>query len=603
MNDDYFGMLGLSRDDHGDADAFSLAVDRLTFKSSDSHAIPTSGVTVIVGGNSTGKSTILREIRQSLGSQNESIGGELKVLDSVTTERSGSASDAIAWFATRASGVNTMYGGFERNELGGSIPLPLSAIRDAFSNPHSKSQALHYASKWVTLLATPRERAGATAPVARRSDFGDIPIQPVHHFQDSRALVDELNQALLYIFGQEVTLDTQSANIGFRFGRTTVPAPPIDDISIEYRENLTALPWLEEQGDGFVSAMGLLMPLITNWVPIVLIDEPEAFLHPPQAYRLGKMIMLLTKTRRGQVVVATHDQNFLAGILSASTEENSATVLRLDRVDNVTRGHQVRPDDIKEVWSKPQLRFSNVLDGVFHDAVVVAENDRDCLFYESAVDGSCPDSGLRLMYTPCYGKNGAPEIIKILRSASIPTVVVLDLDALREKTLIKKLVAELNQSWSDDIDRLFDIATAEFRTPRRPRKVREVEALITEALGGDGEATYTSDMRKNVASALSLDDPWQMVKAFGIDAFRAENQQAHELLDVLASKGIVLVKVGELEGFGRGVKAAKGSAWVPTALEQGAHRDRDAIEMASAIMSSVAMMQSSQAYEGAPVSS
>jgi predicted ATPase len=590
---DFLNRLGLDTAGEGNADSFWLAIDRLQFKSSESHELPTSGVTVIVGGNSVGKSTTLREIRACLESQELSNSFGRVILESVTTVRSGSVNDATAWFAARSSDINTTYNYFERAESLEKIQLPIATIQQVFGDPASKSQALHFAAKWVTSLATPRERAGATLPVSRRNDFGDVPIQPVHQFQDSRALVDELNGALNYIFAEEITLDTQSASIGFRYGRTTVTAPPVDDISVEYRKDLVSLPWLESQGDGFVSATGLLMPLVTNWVPIVLIDEPEAFLHPPQAFRLGKTIMQLTRTRRGQVIVATHDQNFLAGILSASTDENPATILRLDRVENRTRGHQVQPSDIREVWSKPQLRFSNVLDGVFHDAVIVAEHDRDCLFYEAAMDGAFPESRQRLMFTPCYGKNGAAEIVKILRSASVPVVVVLDLDALREKALLKRIFSELGQDWSDEINRLFDTATAEFRMPRKPRKVREVEALLADALGDDSDAVYTNEMKRAVGSALSLDDPWQPVKTYGISAFRAENQKANDLLAALAAAGIVLVRVGELEGYGRAVHTAKGSSWVPAALEQNAHLGSEAVELAKDILKSVGAVQSS----------
>jgi hypothetical protein len=65
----------------------------------------------------------------------------------------------------------------------------------------------------------------------------------------------------------------------------TVPPPS--------RANLDAvlsLPLLHEQGDGVRSFVGLLHSLAR--LPLVLIDEPEAFLHPPHARLLGRVLII-----------------------------------------------------------------------------------------------------------------------------------------------------------------------------------------------------------------------------------------------------------------------------------------------------------------------
>lgn len=55
----------------------------------------------------------------------------------------------------------------------------------------------------------------------------------------------------------------------------------------EYYNQVTKLPKLQEQGDGMRSFASILLDTFTSEHSITLIDEPEAFLHPPQARLLG----------------------------------------------------------------------------------------------------------------------------------------------------------------------------------------------------------------------------------------------------------------------------------------------------------------------------
>lgn len=72
-----------------------------------------------------------------------------------------------------------------------------------------------------------------------------------------------------------------------------------------YLTALRALPLLEQQGDGMRSYMGLLLHILGGAHQITLIDEPEAFLHPPQARLLGRTLANRSVGRQ-QVFLATH---------------------------------------------------------------------------------------------------------------------------------------------------------------------------------------------------------------------------------------------------------------------------------------------------------
>jgi hypothetical protein len=61
-----------------------------------------------------------------------------------------------------------------------------------------------------------------------------------------------------------------------------MPPPPTP----EYLQEIMALPQVQEQGDDVKSFVGMLLAITATEYPLLLIDEPETFLHPPQAYLL-----------------------------------------------------------------------------------------------------------------------------------------------------------------------------------------------------------------------------------------------------------------------------------------------------------------------------
>ena len=54
---------------------------------------------------------------------------------------------------------------------------------------------------------------------------------------------------------------------------------------------------------------------------VLLIDEPEAFLHPPQARRLAAALARTAKSLGRQVILATHSTDIIQGALSCAGKE------------------------------------------------------------------------------------------------------------------------------------------------------------------------------------------------------------------------------------------------------------------------------------------
>jgi hypothetical protein len=105
----------------------------------------------------------------------------------------------------------------------------------------------------------------------------------------------------LYFF-VDVTAMTQ-----FRI-RMAADAPEgVDELSFgpEAREFSAIAPVLTELGDGVQAFVGLISAVLGLPGNLLLVDEPEAFLHPVLARRLGSNLTELANHHSGNLVVAT----------------------------------------------------------------------------------------------------------------------------------------------------------------------------------------------------------------------------------------------------------------------------------------------------------
>jgi hypothetical protein len=547
----------------GNPRSFSLRIGSITVQGGAPVPLATAGVSIIVGGNNAGKSTLLRQMYGSItGPWQAKVVDQPYLLMTQKILLEGSRADAHAWFASDSYAIDDGY-------MRRGVKVSLSQLDLAYQVSPT-AHLMNFAAS-MTLAPNARTRFDAIRAVKRRGDISDPPHLDLHYLEEETDLFRSLNSYTKEIFGTGITLDWMSGNLILRFGESTV-TPDFEDLR-PYRKDMARLPSVESQGDGIGSTLGLLVPLIAGRNEISFVDEPEAFLHPPQAFKLGRIVAEITAAQQSQLIVATHDRNFVAGVLSSQNVERS--VIRLDRSGNSTTAHRVDPAQLNKAWASPLLRHSNVLDGLFHRAVVIAEGERDCLFYAAALEEAAPlPDGLLpndVLLLSSHGKGGATEIASILTAARVPVLAALDIDALKEKSTLKALVQALAGTWTAEIDSDFDKATNEFRRPRQATTNGSVQMAITGVLNADPGALYSGSTRQAVARALAVDDPWAEVKRYGTDGFRADRPAADRLLAGLRLQGVVLVPVGELERFAPSLGVRKGPEWLPAALAANAH--------------------------------
>ncbi|MEV6116693.1 AAA family ATPase [Streptomyces sp. NPDC052109] len=323
----------------------------------------------------------------------------------------GKEEDAIAWLE-ETSHVNRYVPNptFSRHVAGN---VNLFEVSQCLAGAAS-GMGLNSLTSFVLFYGDPWHRINFVNPVEMRNTLEEHPTHPVHALQDQHELFEELSDLSMRVFKSPLTLDLLSKMLNIRVGAPSVEAPPFDKVTLEYRNAISVLPRLDSQGDGMRSFIGLMLPLITATYQVVMIDEPEAFLHPPQATQLGRVLGQLAKEMSMQVVLATHDKNLLAGLLQSDAD---ISIVRLDRSpSNVTTAHQLSVANLRRIWADPVLRHTNVLDGLFHKLTVLAEGDRDCTFYSAALEfldtqQELPVPPSEILFVPSGGKGGLPVLI------------------------------------------------------------------------------------------------------------------------------------------------------------------------------------------------
>lgn len=161
----------------------------------------------------------------------------------------------------------------------------------------------------------------------------------------SEVLAQKLSDYFRQAFGVDLVVNrNEMQTIPLHIGQAPVKSAYTLDKQDDYYNQVAALPKLQEQGDGMRSFASILLDTFTSEHTITLIDEPEAFLHPPQARLIGKMLAKNNPDMR-QLFISTHSEDFLQGILDADKE--NVTVIRINRENNINRMSILKNDEIK----------------------------------------------------------------------------------------------------------------------------------------------------------------------------------------------------------------------------------------------------------------
>jgi hypothetical protein len=398
-------------------------------------------------------------------------------------------------------------------------------------------------------------------------------------------LEKKLSDICVRAFGEPLFLDRFAGNsLYLSLGQPPALPENVMPPPKEYLDQIAAFPTVDQQGDGMKSFIGLMLHLLTVPYRIILVDEPEAFLHPPQARLIGRLLVE-ENPAEAQVFVATHDSDVLTGVLDVP--EASITVVRLDWDGEVNHASQLDPEKVKDLWQDPLLRYSNILDGLFHEAVVLCEGDADCRYYQSVLDdvqaeeSETEEAEVRrpdLLFTHCGGKDRMPMVIDALGAVRVPVRVIADFDVLREETLLRRIVEGLDGNWNllksdwSVVKRAVDNIS---KAPSTDYVREEIGKALSKITTRKLQKSDEEELRK----LIRVESGWDEVKRYGMSAIPAGDatSRVERLIANLREIGLFVVEEGQLEGFVRSV-GNHGPHWVNEVHRRALHADRTLIK-------------------------
>jgi energy-coupling factor transporter ATP-binding protein EcfA2 len=534
----------------------TVHVRKATFSDGTQLEFGANDIVVFVGPNNAGKSQALRDLRGLPGGR----GFPSVVIKQLALSLQGSRQDVERYIAERG----------KRVENSSSYVYHINGAQVHSSWGHMWENGKHSDLQQLTSLffhhLDVQSRLTAADTVGSFSRLSGYPSLPAHYLYLHPSREDDIAAAFKQAFGKGIVINRSAGSeIPILFGDRPTKQLGEEEHSESFQQKLSALPLISKQGDGMRCFAGILLNVIATPTNVLLVDEPEAFLHPPQARILGRFLAI--NQRPGtQLFLSTHSSDLLRGLLDANT--GRVRVVRLSREIDINHVKQLDNADISKFWRDPLLRFSNILDGLFHDKVVVTEADGDCRFFSALADANAISTpgGLRepdVLFTPTFGKDRLLGIVKALRAIGVPTVAVTDFDFLNSAERVEAFYLALEGTDWARLQPLLNQVTQAVESRRRLLDATLLKPFIEGILNKTTGTTLDDKDAEEIRKRLKLESPWDEMKQLGVNGL--PNGPVYtacvQLLTTLDAVGLFIVRKGELESFDPTI-GKHGPAWV-----------------------------------------
>lgn len=480
-------------------------------------SISRPAVTVFVGPNNSGKSQILREINAAC---QQGARGGWQILGQFKFEPANDETvrrDLGVFSSPPRLGES---GSDESRYLeinGKRFAIHLSLYTEARKNPNGQRSNFYaqYYSSHYTLNLDGASRIGLVNSRAK----GDLKY-PDNSF--SRMFTDDARRAsfrrtVYDAVGLYPGFDmSHGADLQLRFGSTQPPRERTTEDDI--------LEWMRKAGpidqvsDGVKAFTGMLLELRAGDPKIVLIDEPEAFLHPALAFKLGREVAKTANESGKHVFIATHSAQFLMGAIQSGARVD---IVRLTYKGGMATARLLPNDDLSRMMRDPLLRSTNALAGLFYENVVVTEADADRSFYqeinERLLEHTTGRGMPNALFLNANGKDTVYRIVGPLRRLGIPTAAVLDIDILNRS----------GQNWTNHLT-----ACAVPDTQHQPLSTQRATAW---------DKLVATEKNPKTEGGLDL-------------LLASDKEAAENLLDFLDDYGFFVLRHGEVEQWLKSVK-------------------------------------------------
>jgi len=295
----------------------------VTFSDGTTVTLDRDDVVLFVGPNNAGKSVALRDLEEHIG---PTVRGT--VIRSATLRRIGTIEDLRIVIRAHSKVSVHNQGDTQYVTRGGN--LWDGQLSSYWERPNQLRDLFCRRIRTETRIAD-------SNPPSAINILDETPWHPIHILYADDRVEKRMSDYFRQAFGKDL--------IVFHAGGQSWPLlvgdrPEVqageDRVSATYNQRLRAATVrLEEQGDGMRSFATVVLGMLAPDTPsLLLLDEPEAFLHPPQARLLGEFIAK-ERPPHAQLFIATHSPDVLQGLLNSARDH--LRVIRIQRDGAVNR--------------------------------------------------------------------------------------------------------------------------------------------------------------------------------------------------------------------------------------------------------------------------
>jgi predicted ATPase len=536
---------------------YTYKLTRIVFNNGEE--IQPGNLTIIIGPNNAGKSRILKDIAQKATKQQPLPSVVVGDVEWTTPQNLNELCEAYGLERYQDQNNNWMF-----RTLDPELSQERQVMANFWSDERTSSSYLsnkgifaeHFGIAMLGFITTEyRLQLVKESPSPDHESQEINLLQTLYHSGSS--LESDVQELVKHAFGKSIKLDfTVPQRLLLRVGDDFSLIPP------DPRDARQLMQQHEKLDDGIRSFVGITTALLATKRNVLLIDEPEAFLHPPQAFRIGEFIAKQATSQR-QIILATHSVDVLRGILSQTTD---VTILRIDRRDQVNYFNILDSDRLQELVNDPLLSSARVLDGLFYSGVVVVEADSDGRFYQTASNKR--KNNVDLHFVNADNKQTVPRITTVYRDMGVRCVGIVDFDVLNDSAEFKKQLEALGfseetiSSLLTTRDKIAEVAK-ELPPDERLEKIREQMTTLLNSLNESQAKAFVSDrearsekekllsqIERRAREIAASTKNWNVLKEKGRAALPTELQSSFDdLWQICSQKGLFINPCGELESM------------------------------------------------------
>lgn len=530
----------------------SFFIQKITFKNGTIIELKKDNIVIFVGANNVGKSRTLKDIKDDIINESKNK----KIISGIEYKTNNMNAKSISNY-------------FEKNfkkDMHNNYSIQLEYNNSYCFNEYNfndiKNNKKIFLKIFFTMLST-ENRLNITLPISYNNINDHFRLNIMDSLESSDEKINRLNDFLIRDFGKAIDVDQDSTENTFskmyKMGSEDEISETINSTKRLANRKLKELENLHEQGDGIRSAVAILAALIVNEHSLFLIDEPEAFLHPPQARLLGNNIVELSESK--QFFLATHNIDLIRGILEKNPSR--VKIIKINRDNNNNTIFELNNQDIEKIANDRNLKYTNILNGLFYSKVILCENESDCKFYSAILENLNENLFQNSLFCAVGGKDQFKVIIPLLKSLKIDYTVIADIDLINNRDKLKQLLNAIENNKYDEIQEIHNRFLNEFQNKndslvkKQSTIKEEISKLFTkEEYMSDETAKKIKDLLKNINSL-------KLLKTGGRDILPQGScvSDFNEIEKYLNLNNIYILECGEIERLIPEIDL-HGNAWV-----------------------------------------